>query len=52
MCYEFDLEYWLLSAEEIRREMQNNEERLKRAGKPAAPGVPAKDLEQPEPVPA
>ncbi len=52
MCYAFEQEYWLRRAEEIRQEMQKNEERLKRAAKPAAPGVPAKDVEQPEPVPA
>ena len=51
MCYAFEREYWLRRAEEIRREMQKNEERLKRAGKPAAPGVPAKHVEQPEAVP-
>jgi len=51
MCYAFEQEYWLRRAEEIRREMQKSEERLKRAEKPAGPGKPAKDVEQPEPVP-
>lgn len=52
MCYAFEQEYWLRRAEEIRREMEQNEERRKRADKPAAPGAPAKDVKQPEPVPA
>jgi len=50
MCYAFEQEYWLRRGEEIRREMQKNEERLKRAEKAAPPGKPAKDVEQPEPV--
>ena len=53
MCYEFEREYWLLRAEEIRREMQKNEERLKQSRTaPAKPDVPPKDVEEPSPVPA
>ena len=53
MCYEFEREYWLLRAEEIRREMQKNEERLKQDRRaPAKPEVPAKEGEVPSPVPA
>lgn len=53
MCYEFEREYWLHRAEEIRKEMQNNKERLKqRHPAPAKPDVPATDVEEHEPVPA
>lgn len=54
MCYEFEREYWLLRAEEIRRQMRKNEERLKNQNRPAPakPEVPAKETEQPSPVPA
>jgi hypothetical protein len=52
MCYEFDREYWLRRAEEIREQMRKNDERLKeRPAAPAKPDAPAKDVE-PEVVPA
>lgn len=53
MCYEFEREYWLLRAEEIRKQMQKNEERLKQSPPtPAMPDVPAKDVGEHSPVPA
>jgi hypothetical protein len=52
MCYEFEREYWLRRAEEIREQMRKNDERLKeRPSAPAKPEVPAKDIEG-EVVPA
>lgn len=52
MCYEFEREYWLRRAEEIRRQMQKNEERLRQSRPaPAKPDVPAKDVEEHQPVP-
>ncbi len=55
MCYAYEQEYWLRRAEEIRKEMQKTEERLKRElgpvpAKPAAPEAGAEEL--PQPVPA
>jgi len=54
MCYAYEQEYWLRRAEEIRREMQKTEERLKQrpAPAPAKPAAPDAGVEQPEPVPA
>jgi hypothetical protein len=54
MCYAYEQEYWLRRAEEIRKEMQKTEERLKQrpAPAPAKPMVPDTGVEQPEPVPA
>lgn len=54
MCYEFDREYWLLRAEQARREMKKSEERLKSAkpGTPAKPAVPEPGIKQTDPVPA
>jgi hypothetical protein len=54
MCYAYEQEYWLRRAEEIRKEMQKTEERLKRqpAPAPAEPAAPDAGVEQPEPVPA
>ena len=54
MCYAFEQEYWLRRAEEIRREMQKTEERLKQkpAPAPVKPGAPDPGVEQPDPVPA
>jgi hypothetical protein len=55
MCYAYEHEYWLRRAEEIRKEMQKTEERLKRekAPVPAKPAAPDAGVEeQPEPVPA
>jgi hypothetical protein len=53
MCYAHEQEYWLRRAEEIRREMQKAEERLKQpAPAPVKPVAPETGVEQPEPVPA
>ena len=53
MCYEFERQYWLRRAEEMRRRKQQSEERLKQdRPAPAKPDVPAKDVEEREPVPA
>ena len=57
MCYAFEQEYWLRRAEEVRREMQEHEERLKRERAqrqtaPPRPAAPDAGVEQPEPVPA
>jgi hypothetical protein len=53
MCYEFEREYWLRRAEEIRKQMQKNEARLKQSRPALAkPDVPAKDVEERQPVPA
>ena len=54
MCYAYEQEYWLRRAEEIRKEMQKTEERLKQrpAPAPAKPEAPDAGVEQPEPVPA
>jgi cytochrome oxidase assembly protein ShyY1 len=56
MCYAYEQEYWLRRAEEIRKEMQKTEERLKQqpapAPAPAKPTAPDTGVEQPEPVPA
>ena len=53
MCYAYEHEYWLRRAEEIRKEMQKTEERLKQpAPAPAKPAAPDAGVEQPEPVPA
>lgn len=54
MCYAYEQEYWLRRAEEIRREMQKTEERLKQrpAPAPAKPAAPDTGVEQPQPVPA
>lgn len=52
MCYEFEREYLMRRAEEVRNEMQRTEQRMKQA-KPAAPAAPAPvhGADQPEPVP-
>jgi cytochrome oxidase assembly protein ShyY1 len=54
MCYSYEHEYWLRRAEEIRKEMQKTEERLKQqpVPAPAKPVAPDAGVEQPEPVPA
>lgn len=54
MCYAYEHEYWLRRAEEIRKEMQKTEERLKQrpAPAPAKPAAPDAGVEQPESVPA
>jgi hypothetical protein len=54
MCYAYEQEYWLRRAEEIRKEMQKAEERLKQkpAPAPAKPAAPDSGVEQPDPVPA
>jgi hypothetical protein len=53
MCYEFERAYWLLRAEEVRKEMRKKEEQLKQSrSAPAKPDVPAKDVGEQSPVPA
>jgi hypothetical protein len=53
MCYEFERAYWLLRAEEIRKEMRKKEEQSKQhRPAPAKPDVPAKDVGVPSPLPA
>lgn len=53
MCYEFEREYWLRRAEEIRKQMQKHEDRLKQSRPaPAKPDAPApKEVEEHQPVP-
>lgn len=54
MCYAYEQEYWLRRAEEIRKEMQKTEERLKPqpTPTPVKPAAPDAGVEHPEPVPA
>lgn len=41
MCFEYDIEYTLRRAEEARKVMQEAEQRMKQARKPASPAAPA-----------
>ncbi len=53
MCYEFEREYWLRRAEEIRREMLKAEEERRRQAQPAVPAKAAPgEEERTQPVPA
>ena len=55
MCYEFEREYWMRRAEEVRKEMLKAEERMKQAKqpRPAAPAAaPRPGVKEHEPVPA
>lgn len=54
MCYEFERLYWLKRAEQLRQEIEQAEEKKKRAGNtaPAKPAAPEPNVTHPEPVPA
>jgi hypothetical protein len=53
MCYEFERQYWLRRAEEMRKRKRESEERSKQdRPAPAKPDAPAKGVEEREPVPA
>ncbi len=53
MCFEYDMDYVLRRAEEARKAMQEAEQRMKQARKPATPAVPAAvEPGAKEPVPA
>ncbi len=54
MCYEYESEYWMRRAEEVRREMKKAEERLQqpKTAVPAKRAAPETGIEEREPVPA
>jgi hypothetical protein len=52
MCWEYDVEYSLRRAEEVRRAMKEAEDKLKQSKQPAAPAQPVTGPGAKEPVPA